>query len=218
MKKRAFLMIPVIACLITACASSDTPGGSGRGAYEADDDKDKTADKEDDTEDKPGKKEEEKDSRFTNRPNANTKTGEIKELSEGDVAPDFTVKTNNGGTFTLSDHDDEVVIINFWATWCPPCVGELPAFERLKEDGNAVVIGIDCAESKKDVDDFIKKNGYTYTIGYDEDYTVEYYYPTDGIPYTLVINKGIIHNIFEGAFDAETMYQEYSSAIAECLE
>ena len=47
------------------------------------------------------------------------------ELSEGDSAPDFTAETIGGGEFKLSDQSDKVVILNFWATWCPPCREEL---------------------------------------------------------------------------------------------
>ena len=160
----------------------------------------------------------EKDHRLENRPNATLGTGSVKDLNEGDVAPDFTVKLVDGSSFTLSDHDDEVVLINFWASWCGPCVGELPAFERLHADGDAVILGVNCAESVSVVNNFVQNNGYTYPIAYDTDYTVGYYYPTDGIPYTLVVDHGVIHEIFEGASDADSMYREYSSSIAECLK
>ena len=160
----------------------------------------------------------EKDPRLENRPNATLGTGSVKDLNEGDVAPDFTVKLVDGSSFTLSDHDDEVVLINFWASWCGPCVGEMPAFERLHADGDAVILGVNCAESVSVVNDFVRNNGYTYPIAYDTDYTVGYYYPTDGIPYTLVVDHGVIHEIFEGASDADSMYREYSSSIAECLK
>ena len=165
-----------------------------------------------------GKEKEEKDPRLENRPNATLGTGSVKDLNEGDVAPDFTVKLVDGSSFTLSDHDDEVVLINFWASWCGPCVGEMPAFERLHADGDAVILGVNCAESVSVVNDFVRNNGYTYPIAYDTDYTVGYYYPTDGIPYTLVVDHGVIHEIFEGASDADSMYREYSSSIAECLK
>ena len=165
-----------------------------------------------------GKEKEEKDPRLENRPNATLGTGSVKDLNEGDVAPDFTVKLVDGSSFTLSDHDDEVVLINFWASWCGPCVGEMPAFERLHADGDAVILGVNCAESVSVVNNFVQNNGYTYPIAYDTDYTVGYYYPTDGIPYTLVVDHGVIHEIFEGASDADSMYREYSSSIAECLK
>ena len=237
MKKRYILAAASLAVVLAACGSSDAGGSSERGAYEDSKEKGKEEDAEptkaeeddepedttDPEEDRPTPipdqdYEAEKDPRLENRPNATLGTGKPKELSEGDVAPDFTVKLVDGSKFTLSDHDNDVVLINFWATWCGPCVGELPAFERLNEDGDAVILGVNCAESKSVVDQFVKENGYTYPIAYDEDYTVGYYYPSDGIPYTLVIDHGIIHEIFVGASDADSMYREYSSSISECLK
>ncbi len=244
MKKRYLLAAASMAVVLAACGSSDTGGSSNRGAYEEEkEEKEKEDVKEEaeptkaaeDTEpeedrptstpdqkpeepEKVKEEKKEKDPRLENRPNATLGTGSIKELDEGDVAPDFTVSLVDGSKFTLSDHDDEVVLINFWATWCGPCVGELPAFERLNEDGDAVILGVNCAESKSVVNQFVKENGYTYPIAYDEDYTVGYYYPTDGIPYTVVVDHGIIHEIFVGAYDADTMYKEYSSSISECLK
>ena len=244
MKKRYLLAAASLAVVLAACGSSDTGGSSNRGSYEEEQKEDVKEDVKEEAEptkaaedtepeedeptptpdQKPEEPEEvkeekkEKDPRLENRPNATLGTGSIKELDEGDVAPDFTVKLVDGSKFTLSDHDDEVVLINFWASWCGPCVGEMPAFERLNEDGNAFILGVNCAESKSVVNQFVKENGYTYPIAYDEDYTVGYYYPSDGIPYTVVVDHGIIHEIFVGAYDADYMYKEYSSSISECLK
>ena len=149
------------------------------------------------------------------RPNADTGTGEIKELSEGDVAPDFTAELVSGGSFKLSDYDDKIVLLNFWATWCPPCVREMPAFQRLLEDGipDLEIICINDKEDKASLDSFIESDGYTFNIGYDVDGSIGAYYPSNGIPYTLVINKGKIEKIYLGALDADTQYAEYKDAI-----
>ena len=203
MKKKIITALIIALSAFTLCACGGKESDKPSGHYESSED-----DRDDD-----------KDDKFPDRPNATLGIGDpFVELSEGDVAPDFTVTLVNGDTFTLSDYDDEVVLLNFWATWCPPCVGEMPALQNLYEDGDAVIIGIDCGETKADVDSFVSENGYTYNIGYDEYYTVEDYYPTDGIPYTLIINKGVIYKIFVGAYGADVMYEEYGSAIAECLE
>ena len=140
-------------------------------------------------------------------------------LSEGDMAPDFTAELVNGLTFTLSDHSDECVLINFWATWCGPCVGEMPAFEKLKEDDidNLEIICINCREDRKTVDRFVKENGYTFNIAYDTNGAIGNSYPTNGIPYTVIVYKGKIEKIYVGALDAQTQYNEYLSAIKECL-
>ncbi len=143
---------------------------------------------------------------------------EIKVLEVGDTAPDFTAQLVNGETVKLSDYNDKIVLLNFWATWCPPCVNEMPAFERLKNDGDddLVILCINCMEDKATVDQFVKDNGYTFNIGYDEEGSIEMYYPTDGIPYTLVINKGEVADIYIGAADADTQYSEYKNAIEQC--
>ena len=58
------------------------------------------------------------------------------EMAIGSEAPDFTAKLNNGETFTLSDKKGQVILLNFWATWCSPCRGELPYLkEAFKEFG-----------------------------------------------------------------------------------
>ena len=154
---------------------------------------------------------------LSGRSNADTGEGEPKILAEGDIAPDFSVELVDGSTFRLSDYDDKTVIINFWATWCGPCVGEMPAFEMLKKDENddLGIICVNCMEDQNTVDQFVKENGYTFPIGYDVEGRVLSYYPTQGIPYTLIVKKGIISKIFVGAQDAEYQYTEYKNAIAE---
>lgn len=142
-------------------------------------------------------------------------------LNEGDTAPDFTAPLADGSEFTLSDHRGKVVLLNFWATWCGPCVREMPAFEKLKEDyGEEVaILAVNCMESADTVAAFIEENGYTFPIAIDEEGVVSVKYPTQGIPYTLVIDgEGIVQNIYMGAVDAETQYKEYKSAIDAVME
>ena len=139
-------------------------------------------------------------------------------LKEGDAAPDFTAQLASGGTFKMSDCKDKIVLLNFWATWCDPCVGEMPAFEKLKNDNikDLEIICINCMDEKETVDEFLKEQKYTFNVGYDEEGEIEDLYPTDGIPYTLVINKGKIYKTFLGAEEADKQYETYKSAINEC--
>ena len=142
------------------------------------------------------------------------------ELAAGDTAPDFTAKLANGDSITLSEQTDKVVLLNFWATWCGPCVGEMPAFEKLAEEyqDEVVVLAVNCLEDEETVNQFIEENGYTFSIAYDVDGSINAKYPTSGIPYTLVIGKdGVIKKIYLGAQDAETQYNEYKNAIEEVL-
>ncbi len=152
---------------------------------------------------------------FVDRPNANEGTGTIKDLEVGDVAPNFTVTLTNGERFVLSDHDNEVVLINFWATWCGPCVSEMPEFQDLYEeniDGFSLV-AINSGERKSEVDSFVDDNGFTFNIAYDQNYTVGDYYPTMYIPYTVIVNRGIISQIFVGS----QSYDDFKEAINNCL-
>ena len=142
------------------------------------------------------------------------------ELSEGDTAPDFTAELVGGETFTLSENKGKVVLINIWATWCGPCVGEMPAFEKLyNEYGDDLkIVGVNCVEDKDTVDAFVKDNGYTFPIAYDENGEINNCYPTQGIPYTLVVGKdGVIKNIYLGAESEDVQYQLYKEAIDAAL-
>ena len=142
------------------------------------------------------------------------------ELSEGEMAPEFTASLLDGSTFTLSEQEGKVVLLNFWATWCGPCVGEMPAFEKLyTEYGDKIsILAVNCMEDAQTVDRFISDNGYTFPIAYDEKGDILTKYPSDGIPYTLVIDgNGMIKNIYLGALDAEQQYEEYKSAIDAVL-
>ncbi|MBD5088221.1 MAG: TlpA family protein disulfide reductase [Clostridiales bacterium] len=144
----------------------------------------------------------------------------FQELSEEDLAPDFTAETVDGKTFALAEQKGKVVLLNFWATWCGPCVGEMPAFEKLySEYGEKIeILAVDCSEDENTVKQFVSDNGYTFPIAYDIDGSISMKYPTQGIPYTLVIGKdGKVKKTFLGADDADAQYQEYKKAIDEVV-
>lgn len=152
------------------------------------------------------------------RPNANEATGSVKVLEPGDIAPDFTVALTNGEDFTLSDHDGGMVLINFWATWCGPCVGEMPELGQLAEDGieNFDIVCVNCGEDKSTVDGFVNDMGYTFNIAYDTDYTVSEYYPTDYIPYSIIVKNGVVCETYVGA--PPDAYESYKNEVLRFMD
>jgi len=84
-------------------------------------------------------------------------------------APDFELPDLEGNIRRLSDYKGQVVVLNFWATWCGPCVREMPMFQEFQDRyPEMVLLGVDEEESPETVRDFLQKMGLTYTILLDE--------------------------------------------------
>lgn len=120
----------------------------------------------------------------------------------GAEAPDFEIELINGESFKLSDQRGKIVLINIWASWCGPCVAEMPDIDQLAKDyaDDLVIIGVNCGEPEQTVIDFIEENGYSYLSAADENYYISgMLYPSDVIPYTIVIDRdGIITQLHRG--------------------
>ena len=118
-------------------------------------------------------------------------------------APDFTLKSVSGKKITLSSYRGKVVILDFWATWCPPCKAEIPDFIKLyskyKKDGFQM-LGISVDQGGLvDVKPFMKDYGINYPIMLATESVVREYGGIRGIPTTFVIDKaGRIVDKFEG--------------------
>ena len=157
-----------------------------------------------------------KEDRFPNRPNADTNSGTAKELTAGDVAPEFTLTMLDGKQFRMSDHDDEVVILNFWATWCGPCMNEMPDLMKLANDK---IEGVSICLVSLDFDDaavskcVVQNNFNTSIIGCAQNYNLPTYYPSDYIPYTVVIVNGVVRETLVGSRD----YNSYKSIVTKAL-
>lgn len=122
---------------------------------------------------------------------------------EGKVAPDFTLTSTDGKTIRLSDFRGKVVVLDFWATWCPPCKAEIPDFIKLysqyKDDGFQM-LGVSLDRGGLDaVKPFMKDYGVNYPIMLGNDQVVSDYGGISGIPTTFVIDKqGVIRASFIG--------------------
>ena len=109
-----------------------------------------------------------------------------------------------------------MILLNFWATWCGPCVGEMPAFEQLQETygEDLVLLAVNSGEDEGTLKAFLEENGYTFPVALDPRYEVALLYPSDSIPYTVIIGAdGKVAAIQLGAADADTMYAHYCELI-----
>lgn len=137
----------------------------------------------------------------------------------GLIAPDFTLKTINGDSITLSSLRGQVILLNFWATWCVYCRDEMPAFqnvyEELKDDGFIVISITEEAGSELDkVTAFKEDYGLTFQILLDESGAVSSRYYITDLPRTLLITpEGVIHKIIMGGPITEDVLKQELSAM-----
>lgn len=142
-------------------------------------------------------------------------------IHAGDVAPDFTVKMLDGSSVTLSQLRGKVVLISFWATWCPPCRQELSHLQKDVIDRFAgkelVVLPISRGEEVKTVENFIEKMGYTFPVGLDGDQSIYKKYASNYIPRSVVVGKdGKVVYVAVG-YDEETA-KAIDNAITKALK
>lgn len=136
-----------------------------------------------------------------------------------DKAPDFTLKSVDGKTIKLSDYKGKVVIIDFWATWCPPCRKGIPDLISIQKEfkDKVVIIGISLDREKtiKDVPGFAKDYGINYPIVYGDDKVVIDYGGIQSIPTAFVVDKnGTVVDMHVGLVSKET----YVNKIKELLK
>jgi len=110
----------------------------------------------------------------------------------GDQAPHFSIRADNGLTITPKEFGGKVLVVNFWATWCPPCVQETPSlveFANRARDKGVVVLGISVDKSQKNYDNFLRRFGIQFLTARDPEAKVSDSFGTYVYPESYVINR-----------------------------
>ncbi len=120
--------------------------------------------------------------------------------------PDVTFQSPQGETVQLSDYEGKVLFVNFWGTYCPPCLDEMPdlqaAYENLADD-DFVILGINVEESPEKVSAWVQENGITFPIAISDDGTINPMLALHRMPTTWFIDaNGILRGKIEGQMDA----------------
>ena len=137
--------------------------------------------------------------------------GEIPAPRQGFLAPDFTLSTPDGESFTLSDLRGQAVLVNLWATWCPPCRAEMPAIQKLYDeykDQGFVVLGVNMTyqDNPSAVVPFVQENQLTFPILLEETGEVAEKYELRSLPSSFFIGRdGIIQEVVIGGPMSEAL-------------
>jgi cytochrome c biogenesis protein CcmG/thiol:disulfide interchange protein DsbE len=108
------------------------------------------------------------------------------------LAEDFTLATSGGGKVRLQEHRGKVVMVNFWATWCPPCLEEMPAMERLyrqQKDGGFTLIAVSVDADPKKVTPFVTAHKLTFPIGLDPRMEMANSYGVRALPSSFIVAR-----------------------------
>lgn len=140
----------------------------------------------------------------------------VPEETEVIPAPDFELSDQFGNTHTLSEYKGKTVFLNFWATWCPPCRGEMPHIQEIYEEyglneEEVVILGVAAPNlgregSKEEVIGFLEENNYTFPVVMDENHDIFQQYGISAFPTTFMIDEnGAIYGYVVSGLDKETM-------------
>ncbi|WP_240542760.1 TlpA family protein disulfide reductase [Exiguobacterium qingdaonense] len=134
-------------------------------------------------------------------------------LEVGQKAPDFTLNTLDGESLTLSQYEGKPVVINFWASWCPPCREEFPELVSFEKATTIPVLGVNVTKNerrgKEDVETFLDEYPVDFPILLDEEAAVEQQYRVVALPTTYVLDAtGVIVGKQTGPVDEAWIRQQ----------
>ena len=138
---------------------------------------------------------------------------------ESGMAPDFTLTSFDGRTLTLSELRGQVVIINFWASWCPPCREEAAYLEqtwRNYKDKGVIFIGVDWVDTEKEALAYMDEFDLTYFNGPDIGTRIAQAYNIQGVPETFYVAKnGELRGVHIGPLKSPELDEKIEELLAE---
>lgn len=140
----------------------------------------------------------------------------------GKAAPALSLATLEGKDVNLADQKGNVVVLDFWATWCPPCRGSLPHTQKISADKDLAAKGlvvwtVNDRETPDVIEKFQKDNSYTFAVLLDPKGSALQSYLVQGIPTTVVVGRdGTIKNVFVG-FGGDSTGQAIDEAVQKAL-
>ena len=138
----------------------------------------------------------------------------------GNMAPNFTLKSSAGRNVKLSEHRGEVIMINFWATWCGPCRQEMPLLNRIHEQyrkAGFTLLGVNIDDRPEVAQSMAKKLGVTFPVLFDAGKRVSRLYDVNAMPSTVLIDRDgkvrYIHLGYRSGYETR-----YESQVRELLK
>jgi peroxiredoxin len=135
----------------------------------------------------------------------------------GKQAPSFAVSNDDGRSAALADYRGKIVVLNLWASWCPPCRAEMPDLEKLHQayaSRGVVVLGVDQGESADRARAFATSLRITYPVLIDDGQQYGLVYAALGLPTTVVVDRG---GVVRQAFDGPLTYPQMRAAVDPLL-
>lgn len=139
---------------------------------------------------------------------------DLSEVQEGNPAPDFELTTLDGETVKLSDYKGKKVILNFWASWCPPCKAEMPHMQKFyaeNKDNNIEVLAVNLTNidsGESEIQKFVDDYGLTFQIPLDTEGMIGTRYQAFTLPTSYILDtNGIITKKIIGPMDENMMIQ-----------
>jgi peroxiredoxin len=153
---------------------------------------------------------------------ATTPKGQTYPQAERKLAQPFTGTKLDGSSYQLADDLGKIVVINFWATWCPPCVVETPQLDSVYQDFKAKgvqVVGIDTKDAKGSAQAFVTNNDISFPVVFDEKAEIALRLgnlPVQGLPFSLLVDKhGKVAALYVGPVTPADLEPVLNSLLAE---